>query len=308
MGRGALALAAAAAAGLIAVSATSAQGPVTAEVSLSADRLVIGDVVRVTASVRHPAGHGVGPLELGETWGPLEVRGPAGASTVDNGDGTETTTIAFDTQVFELGELLTPALRIAVTSPTGSRTDAVAAPASFEVVSVLRDSELRDIRPQARMPGPRTGLIIAIALGSAAAAVALVLAARLAIARLRTPSAVPEPDPYERARAELAEIEAMGLIEKGRVAEHYALISGALRRYLEAGLGVEAVDATTSEISRRVREGGLPWRLGHRALGILSAADLVKFARHRPGGDEARALGADAAGLIDDLNALGAGA
>ncbi len=303
MARTALALALAA--GLLSAGVASAQGPVTAELTLSEDRLVIGDVVRVTASVRHPAGHAVGPLELGDTWGPLEVRGAASASTVGNGDGTETTSIAFDAQVFELGELATPALQIAVTSPAGSGTAAVAAPADFEVVSILRDAELRDIRPQAELAGPRTGLIAAIALGAAALAVLTALAARYAMRRLRSAAAAPELDPYERALSELSGIEALGLVAQGRVAEHCALIADAVRRYLDAGLGVEAMEATTPEISRRVRERGLPWRLRHRATAILSTADLTKFARHRPGGDEALALGADAVGLIDDLNALG---
>ena len=297
----------AAAAAVLAASVASAQGAVSAELSVSEDQVAVGDVVRITASITHPQGHSVGPLELGETWGTLELRGGVDAFTTDNGDGTETTRISFDAQVFELGQVVTSVFEVAVTSPTGASTLAVAEPATFDVVSILRDSELRDLRPQAHLPGPRTGLIIALSLGIPAAVALAALVVRYLWVRRRLPAAGEVLSPYERAKAELADIEKMGLVGQGRVSEHCALISDAVRRYLDHGVGLGAMEATTSEISRRIGGGGLPWRLGQSALRLLSAADLVKFAGLRPGAQEARDLGTDAAGLIDELHAGSAG-
>ena len=282
-----------------------AQGPVEAEISISPDEAVIGDVLRVTASVTHPAGHTVGPLKLEDTWGPFEVRALRAPMTVANDDGSETTSVTFEAQVFALGVLTTPELSLTVQSPTGVQSIAVAAPVTVEIVSVLRDNELRDIRPQAQLPGPRTGLIAGLAIGGLAIVATTFLAYSQA-RRRRSPlplgRAGQSRSPYEWAISELSAMSHPDLDEAEDLKRYYTQVSEILRRYLDAEFGLETIESTTAEVSRQVKRSALEWKLGHRVLSILLVADLVKFARYRPTPDEVETLVPDTIRVINDLH------
>ncbi len=285
--------------------AARAQGPVEAELSVSPDELVIGDVLTVTASVDHPAGHVVGPLKLEDTWGPFEVRALRAPVTVANDDGSETTSVTFEAQVFALGVLTTPELSLTVESPTGAQSVAVAAPVIVEVVSVLRDSELRDIRPQVDLPGPRTGLVAGLAIGGLAIVAVTFLAYSRASRRrgvLLFGRAGQSRSPYEWAISELSAMSHPDLDEAEDLKRYYTKVSEVLRRYVDAELGLETIESTTAEVSRQIRSSALEWKLGHRLLSILLVADLVKFARYRPIPDEVETLVPDTIEVINDLH------
>jgi len=89
------------------------------------------------------------------------------------------------------------------------------------------------------------------------------------------------------ALTELERIEGMGLPARGEFKQFYTLVTDAVRRYLEARFGVEALDRTTHELLGDLARRGLEVD-GLAAL--LDEADLVKFAKYRP--DEACAEGA----------------
>jgi hypothetical protein len=61
--------------------------------------------------------------------------------------------------------------------------------------------------------------------------------------------------------------------------EGHARISLALRRYLGRRLGFPAAESTTSEVQRQLVARHLPNGLPNRAVALLRACDLVKFAR-----------------------------
>ncbi len=291
--------------GALGVSVASAQAPFEADLAVVPDQLVIGDVVRVTASVTHPAGYIVGPVALQAQWGPFEVRALEAPVISTNADGTETTRITFEGQVFQTGELTTPELTLTVISPTGAETVSTAAPVSVDVTTILQDGELRDIRPQAEYPDTNIGLIVGSVL-AALAAVAIAVGALVYVLRGRV-ARVPAPaldlrSPYERAIAELARVYDLGLAQERRFKEHYVLTSDALRSYIDGEFGLDAVESTTAEVSRQIRASSVEWILGHRVLTILYVSDLVKFARYSPAPDEADALIPDTAALITDLH------
>ena len=282
-----------------------AQGPVEAKITVSPEELVIGDVLRVTASVSHPAGHTVGPLRLEDTWGPFEVRALRAPVTVANDDGSETTSVTFEAQVFALGVLTTPELSLNVESPTGAQSIAVAAPVTVEVVSVLRDGELRDIRSQADLPGPRTGLLAGLAIGGLAI-VAITFLAYSRASRRRSPlplgRAGQSRSPYEWAISELSAMSHLDLEEDEDLRRYYTKVSEILRRYFDAEFGLETIESTTAEVSRQVKKSALEWQLGYRLLSILLVADLVKFARYLPTPAEVETLVPDTIEVIDDLH------
>ena len=186
---------------------------------------------------------------------------------------------------------------------TGHRGVVSTEPAEVTIASSIPagNPSLRDIREPDLPPSlaPLWGLLGALLV----AAVAWRLAHRRRPVALPAPAvepsveSEPEPDPYKRAVARLAEIEAEGWIERGEIARYYEKLADALRDYLEAAEEIPARERTTAELlwtlPPRLSEGGLRRRVQE----VLGDADLVKFARHRPGTDE----GAGYAGRARDL-------
>jgi hypothetical protein len=175
---------------------------------------------------------------------------------------------------------------------TGHRGVVTQDPVEIEVTSVLPggNPSLRDIREPDAPPGlaPLWTLLGAALVG---------LAAWLVAGRRRRPAPAPvaapapppppPPDPYARALARLDAIEREGWAAAGDVERHYEEVAEALRRYLESAEGIPAPERTTTELlwslPPRLAEAGLR----RRVQDVLGAADLVKFARRRPGPAEA---------------------
>jgi len=139
--------------------------------------------------------------------------------------------------------------------------------------------DVRPLKEQWKAP-PNYLLWGAIAAVVIALVVALVWWIRRRRAR-RGEDAVPEIRlPAEVvALAELDRIATLGLVARGEHKTHYTLVVDALRRYLEARYGVEAMDRTTPELLHDLER-----RDAHvDGLGdVLDEADLVKFAKFIP--------------------------
>lgn len=83
----------------------------------------------------------------------------------------------------------------------------------------------------------------------------------------------------------LQEIERMNLVDERRFKEHYTLVVDVLRRYLEQRYGVLAMDRTSDEVLLELRAR----RVVIESLeALLREADLVKFAKFKPGEQAAR--------------------
>jgi hypothetical protein len=106
------------------------------------------------------------------------------------------------------------------------------------------------------------------------------------------------PDPFAVALARLEVIDGERWVARGEVERHYESIADVLREYLETAEGIPAPERTTSELlwslPPRLAEGGVRRRVQE----VLGAADLVKFARRRPGGAEAESYTAAARDLL----------
>ncbi len=117
-------------------------------------------------------------------------------------------------------------------------------------------------------------------LALAAAAVALWLWKRR---RQAFPLGAPPPTPYEVAMRELRRLRE----ENPPVEEFYTRLSDIVRQYLEGQMGLLAPERTTEEFLFEVsRDHSLSAE--HRELlgAFLQEADLVKFAKFRPGAED----------------------
>jgi hypothetical protein len=277
--------------------AARAQGAVATTLTAEPAQVTVGDPVSLTLSVTHPSGYFVIVPQLDAVWGDFAVAGQSPATTTDNGDGTETTTVVYDTRLFAPGEFTTPPLTYTVTDGAGNLYEFTAQPVGVSVASVLveGDTELRDIKPQAAIPTATWLYLLGGGLALAALGAGLLWLARR---RRPAPAAVDTRSGYQRALDDLAAVAALNLPTDGRFNEHYSRVTDIVRRYLGATYHIPVVERTTDEIRRDdLVTAALDPALRARFVAFLQDSDLVKFANFTP-------TPADAAALITEARAL----
>jgi hypothetical protein len=293
---------------LIALVLLIVAAPVQAEeglqVTLTPDReqLTVGDPVQLTLEVNHPAGYQVIIPQLKGTWGDLEVRSQSPASTVANDDSTETTRQVVEVTLFNLGQFQTPELPLAIRDGAGNVLDAVIPAVPLTVMPTLAedDNDLRDIKPQAGLEVPAVWPWIAggLLLAAAAAVMGWWAYRRWRGEPLFAP-AVDRRSPWQAAHDELARIEGLGLLARGRFREYYTLVTDCLRTYLENQFQLRVFDRTTSELQAILRQSDLSPEQSRRLLHLFAESDLVKFAKLTPDVATAQQLMSEAREMVD---------
>jgi len=281
-----------------------AQGDVSVVFTAGESELTVGDPVKLTLEVKHPAGYQVIIPKLEQTWGDFEVRSQSQPETIPNDDGTETTRETIEVTLFAPGSFQTPGLPITIGDTAGKTTEQMTPPVSLTVISVLteEDTELRDIKPQAPLdlppvwPWVLAGLLVAALLTGVGW---LVYRRLLAKGQLAPALVVNNRPPYQAAYDELTRIEGLRLMEQERPKEHYTLVTDCLRRYLERQLSVRAFDRTTWELKLAVRDSDIAPEHVRRFLDLFMESDLVKFARFFPETGVARQFIIKARTMVD---------
>jgi len=95
----------------------------------------------------------------------------------------------------------------------------------------------------------------------------------------------PPPAPHEWAYAALDELAAKRLWQSGEVKEHYSLLTGVLRGYLERKFDIHALEQTTDVIIAQLQSLQLSQGTLEDTASLLSISDLIKFAKADPGID-----------------------
>jgi len=268
---------------------------VKAGVTVAPDSVRIGDPFRVTVGIRAPVG---ATIEFPRT--------TDSTSTVQSLDPVAVRTSADTTAVEQYADYRVAAWDVgdqpiklddAVVRLNGITRRIPLSGYKAVVKSVLpADSTLR-------VPKPPRALFVTnifpwwLLAVIAAAILALVLLLWWWIRRRRRTKPAAFVDPYERAVAEFARIEGLGLVEVGERGRHVTLMVEVLRDYLAARYAQANLSLTSTELSRSVRE--LPSVPADRLTRLLTEADLIKFARRPVSGDRAREIGSEARAIVE---------
>ena len=287
-------------------------------VSLVADRaeLTVGDPISLTLEVVHPEDYIVLVPRLDTEWGAFEVRRQKATSIVQNGDGTRTTSQELEVTLFAPGGFDTPGFPLSVRLPDGSVEQLLPEPVTLTVVSVLTSegATLKDIRAPADFSTPLwEQVFFRVLLANVAAAGVLAVLGLMFYRRSRgrregAATAVVHRTPSQIALEEFGRIESLGLAEGGRVKEHYALVSRALRVYLQSeqfgdSVTFDAVDMTTDEIGDALRDSSVGYEMAAEFVALLTEADLVKFANDERSPEQAREVIARARRIVEAMSA-----
>ncbi len=217
---------------------------------------------------------------LPQDWPPFEVREVAELKVVERPEGSLEAQQAIKAIVWRPGEYRTPDTRITVQLPGLMPAEVAADPLFFTVPSVLTGEapELRAAKPQAAMSD---GLPLLAAGGTVGGVVLLTVGLlwyRNTRRRRRQAAPAAPKTAYETALAEIISVTERGLPDT----QAYPLLAASLRMYLGARLRVAAADMTTAELIEAV-SGYVSTAMQQELALFLEQADLVKFARYRPG-------------------------
>lgn len=268
---------------LVGTTAVQAQDLIDATINAEGENLTVGDSIKLTLSVTHPADQHVILPQLESSWGDLIVHSQSPSEIVTNPDGTKTTSQVIDVRLFTPGTFTTPALPITLSDNNGQLSEVTAPPVSLIINSVLveGDTELRDIKPQAELPYTNLvpwilgGILIAGTLGGTA------LWRRRRRANLAQ-AAIDNRLPHEVALDELERISKLGLPKSGHFKEHYTLVSDTIRIYMERTFQIPVMERTTSEIRSRLSGTAITPEVSRQFIFFLDESDLVKFSKFTP--------------------------
>jgi len=230
-------------------SIAAADGPVNVAATVDKRGITIGDPIVLSVVVEVDAGYQITDSGVGRSMDEFEVLEATPPQVTRITNGRTRYTFRYRITAFRVGNLVFPQINVAYQSPAGERAVVPTAEIPVVVTSVIQPGEATDdikpAKPQLRL-STAAPLIPQLAIQVALAVVVLVMLA-LIIRQTRRAAGRRAKDadmddvlltPAQRAMAELNRVASLGLPEKGRYAEHYALLSKALRAYVRDRVGL----------------------------------------------------------------------
>jgi hypothetical protein len=280
----------------------AAQAPVTVTARAVPSKATIGDEIRLLVQVDHPRKYKVSVPSDQLKLEPFEVK-RVEASPFTEGKNRVRETFVVVLTVFELGDLQVPPVMVQYKDESGRGGFLLGPPVVVKVVSVgKKTTDKDDIRP---IKGPvslslNAIRVFALSLLAALLTVFLVVKVALRIKHQRQVDLESRKPPYERATLELGRLWKKEYLEAGKVKEFYSELTDILRRYLERQFQIEALEQTSFEITRSLKEKQFAGEAVSRASELLEQSDLVKFAKFVPPRRRADELAAKLAEFVNE--------
>lgn len=263
-------------------------------ITKSKDTVTVGERFEIRVRVRAPAAADVRFPENPDTSGAVQGRDPSTIQVLDSVAALDMVA-TYHVAAWDVGHQAVRFDNVIVTLEGVERRVPLDGVEIF-VRSVLpSDSTLRVPKPPRPIFATRPFPLWLLALLAAAVAAGLLLWWWLR--RRRRPAVPAVVDPYERARHELARVEAMGLVEAGERTRFAALVVEVLRDFLAARFADASLALTSRELVVLLRRHpSVPLEQLSR---LLHEADLAKFAAWTLSEDSARALSREARSIIE---------
>ena len=284
-----------------------AYGRVVVRSELSPRRVTLGDPVVWTLTATLPPTTVPAAIRLSPAPASLEIV-PRGEPVVRPARGAVVWSRVYDLRGFDLGSLPLPEalLRVDVGRPGSAGVrDSLVFPADSLAVDSLTPAATGALAPDRGPVDPGLRAIdVAVAIGLALLVAGIVVALVLAWRRRRArPESALPGEPPEAAYARALESLRHEGASLPRGAFHDRL-SDAIRRYVTAATGVDAIDLTTRELERELKKSPRARDdAAEEVVRILRRSDLVKFARRADAWEEAKTLLEDAARLSGAMTA-----
>ena len=160
--------------------------------------------------------------------------------------------------------------------------------------------EIRDVRPPVALPANPAPLLVFLGLCVIFCLIFFVYRQWMKTKKEPPPKTVLKT-PWEEACEQLEALAKSPLLAQGKMEEYYRRLSDIVRRYFEAQFNIRAPEMTTEEFLVSLQDSPVLTDMQRGVLReFLVCCDMVKFARHRPGIEEAHKNTQLARRLIDE--------
>jgi hypothetical protein len=274
--------------------ATPAAAPLQVETTVSATQVRLGEALTLSITARgddlssltvvDPVPDEPTLKDLPTTW---SVRKITERPSKKDDEVFDTKTFRYELIAFAAGETTVPQARLSLGGVGATTQPLLSAPLAVMVESLLPSNSdpaqlpIKEVADPEAIPLPKAlwaGLLFAGLLVLVALVAWLVYHfKRRVIAYVRPPA---KPD--QIALEELARVEGDHLVEKHLIKEHYSRVSDAVRAYLGAVFGIDAMEQTSTELLGTLAETPEASVVYAEIEGLIAEADLVKFAQLVP--------------------------
>lgn len=244
--------------------------------------ITIGDPVEYTVTVRHDPSTRILSQIPPPSSDILKIKKIAEFKREEGGMKIEGR--KFTLTAFRLGEFILDPIQIEYRVGGGDPKKIETNRIFLTVQSVAKGEEKKDIRGAKTVlsiPRKILGLVISLLVITLLGAAPFLLRLR----RKKTAVSVPLGtllSAEDEALLNLNQLFESDLLRRGKVKEYYLRLSEILRVYFERRFQILAIESTTYEILRSMREKDIPRQLLEKIEEVLEAADLAKFAKWKP--------------------------
>ena len=249
-------------------SVASADGPVGVAATVDKRGITIGDPITLALVIETDAGYQITESGVGRTMGEFEVLEAIPAQVTRITNGRTRYTFRYRVTAFRVGDLFFPPINVAYRSPDGVPGVVPTDEIPIVITSVIRPGEatndIKPAKPQLRLPTappqiPQLAVQVGLAIVVLVMLALIIRQTRRAAARRPKDTEIGEVllTPAQRAMAELNRVASLALPEKGRYAEHYALLSQTLRSYVRDRFGLSANERTPRELRDDMLRAGI---------------------------------------------------
>jgi len=266
---------------------------VSVKAKLDSASLVIGDQIHLSFQVQYdPQQYRVAFPQLPDTFNHLEVVNRGKIDTIF-GRNTNTYSQTYTLTGFDSGVWKIPSFSFDVQSLKGANGETLLCDSFLVKVNSISVDTTQAFKPIFGIRGAKLPLkeILLYALGIVLILLALILL--IIYIRKRRKQQQPLPEalpplilPHQKATLALQKIESLQLWQQGLDKEYHTQVSDVIRLYLEEQFGIDCLEKTSNEILQQLRKHKILSLFRPALQSIFETADMVKFAKSKPGADE----------------------
>lgn len=260
---------------------------VSVTATVDSQSVAIGDWIRYSVQVKHPASVSVAFPALKDSIGSFDiVQQDTVVRTEANGEIDLRKNYILSK--YDAGTFYIQPFIVQVKSSGGIIDSAQSNPIPVEIRGVEVDTSqtIKDLKPPMTVPMSLEEIAVYLGILFALAGLGYALYYYLQKRKLKAgevrEAVKPNIPPHVLALMQLEELEAKRLWQSGEIKPYYSEATEIVRRYFESRFNFMALEMTTGEVMAQLERFKLEKRTFTLIEEMLSSADLVKFAKHQP--------------------------
>ncbi len=260
---------------------------ISAEAYTDSANYIVGDYVNLTVKVKYDEGIKVSNPFIQDTFKEIEIIKVEDPVLLQE-NGKQVVEFRYIVSVYDSIDVSIPGITVGYKTGNDTTLQTVNTnPVNFSVhtVAVQPEEEIKDVKEPIRIPLDWKIILLYLLIALAIASLAYYLYKRhkkKLEGREGIKAVAPGLPSYIVALNSLHQLEEEELWQKGKVKEYHSRITEIIRKYFEERFYLPALELTTSEAMKRLKERYDTTEILQTTEEFLNNADLVKFAKYNP--------------------------